>query len=100
MNTEYMMEMKELSCFEPERRYAILREIFDSLSEHIAVLDHTGSIVDTNASWRRFARENAHQNQCHLDCENYIEICDNAHGNNAEEARQAADYYQFTPPTR
>lgn len=43
------------SCFEPERRFKILRDIFDSLSEHIAVLDHTGRIVDANASWRRFA---------------------------------------------
>ena len=42
------------SCFEPERRFKILRDIFDSLSEHIAVLDHTGRIVDANASWRRF----------------------------------------------
>lgn len=91
MNEERMTKIKEYSAFEPERRYAIMREIFDSLSEHIAVLDHAGSIVDANASWRRFAKENTDQDQCLIDGENYIEICDNASGNNAEEARQAAD---------
>jgi diguanylate cyclase (GGDEF)-like protein/PAS domain S-box-containing protein len=85
-----MTGSEEYSCFEPERRYAILREIFDSLSEHIAVLDHAGCIVEANASWRRFAQENANQDQCRIDGENYIEVCENASGEHSAEALQAA----------
>lgn len=32
--------------------------IFDSLSEHIAVLDEDGVIIAVNEAWRRFSREN------------------------------------------
>lgn len=78
------------SCFEPERRFTILRDIFDSLSEHIAVLDHTGRIVDANASWRRFAAENSAEDQCRIEGENYIEVCENATGAFSEDARAAA----------
>lgn len=85
-----MTDADEHSCFEPERRYAILREIFDSLSEHIAVLDHAGCIVDANASWRRFARDNSGQDQCRIDDENYINVCEKASGAHAGDARQAA----------
>jgi len=85
-----MTEGDEHSCFEPERRYAILREIFDSLNEHIAVLDHSGCIVDANAGWRRFAQANADLDQCRIDGENYIDVCENASGDHAEEARLAA----------
>ncbi len=35
-----------------------LRSTLDALSAHIAVLDEEGTIVATNAAWRRFAREN------------------------------------------
>lgn len=86
-----MTEGDEHSCFEPERRYAILREIFDSLNEHIAVLDHSGCIVDANASWRRFARDNSSQDQCRIDGENYIDVCEHASGDHSLEARKAAD---------
>ncbi len=86
-----MTEGDEHSCFEPERRYAILREIFDSLNEHIAVLDHSGCIVDANAGWRRFARDNSSQDQCRIDGENYIDVCENASGDHSLEARKAAD---------
>lgn len=34
------------------------RAIMDSVSAEIAVLDHDGVIIATNASWRRFARDN------------------------------------------
>lgn len=77
-------------CFDQTRRYEILREIFDSLSEHVAVLDRQGRIVDTNRSWNRFARDNGLSDQCRLQGENYIEICDSSIGASAGEANQAA----------
>ncbi len=33
--------------------------IFDSLSEHVAVLDENGVIIAVNEAWRRYSRENA-----------------------------------------
>lgn len=37
---------------------ALKRAIFDSLTEHMAVLDAEGTIIAVNAAWRRFAAEN------------------------------------------
>ncbi|MBP9943332.1 MAG: diguanylate cyclase [Desulfomicrobium sp.] len=77
-------------CFDQTRRYEILREIFDSLSEHVAVLDREGCIVDTNLSWKRFAQDNSLSDQCRLQGENYIEVCDSSRGASAGEAQHAA----------
>lgn len=74
------------SCFEPQRRFEILRDIFDSLSEHIAVLDQDGRIVDANASWRRFVTENSGARSCRIEGENYIGVCENSTGDFSEEA--------------
>ena len=78
-------------CFYENRRFEIMREIFDSLSEHVAVLDRTGCIVDTNRSWKLFAQRNSQSDLCRLQTENYVEVCDSATGASAEEAREAAD---------
>jgi diguanylate cyclase (GGDEF)-like protein/PAS domain S-box-containing protein len=77
-------------CFDQTRRYEILREIFDSLSEHVAVLDPEGRIVDTNRSWNRFAQDNSLSDSCRVQTENYIEVCDCSTGVSAAEAKQAA----------
>jgi diguanylate cyclase (GGDEF)-like protein/PAS domain S-box-containing protein len=77
-------------CFDQTRRFEILREIFDSLSEHVAVIDREGCIVDTNRSWKRFAQDNSLSDQCRLQGENYIEVCDSSTGVSAGEARHAA----------
>jgi diguanylate cyclase (GGDEF)-like protein/PAS domain S-box-containing protein len=78
------------SCFEPQRRFEIMRDIFDSLSEHIAVLDLDGHIVDANASWRRFVAQNSGGKSCRIEGENYIGVCENSRGAFSEEARAAA----------
>jgi len=87
---ENEFELPVNSCFEPQRRFEILRDIFDSLSEHIAVLDQAGQIVDANASWRRFVAENSGAKSCSIEGENYIEVCENSTGAFCEEARAAA----------
>jgi diguanylate cyclase (GGDEF)-like protein/PAS domain S-box-containing protein len=72
------------------RRFEILREIFDSLSEHVAVIDREGRIVDTNRSWNLFGRRNG---QLEPSCSqgNYIGVCDRSFGASSEEAKQVAD---------
>ena len=90
MSTEFLSDESDV-CFDQARRFEILREIFDSLSEHVAVLDRDGCIVDTNLSWQRFAAGNSSPDQCRLQGENYIEVCDSSTGVAAKEARQAAN---------
>lgn len=89
MSTEILPADADV-CFDQTRRFEILREIFDSLSEHVAVLDREGCIVDTNRSWQRFAVENGTSDQCRLQSENYIEVCESSNGAASSEARQAA----------
>jgi diguanylate cyclase (GGDEF)-like protein/PAS domain S-box-containing protein len=88
--TDSEFEIPVDSCFEPQRRFEILRDIFDSLSEHIAVLDQDGRIVDANASWRRFVTENSGTSPCRIEGENYIRVCENSIGAFSEEACTAA----------
>lgn len=50
--------------------------VFDSLSEHVAVLDADGTIIGVNASWRRFAEANgAPLLAAESVGRNYLEIC-------------------------
>jgi len=64
--------------------------ILNALPAHIALLDTTGNIVSVNEAWRRFALENALHYPEHGVGVNYLDVCDNAHGNNAAEARGVA----------
>jgi len=47
--------------------------ILDSLSDHVAVLDPSGIIIQVNESWRRFARENGGIQD--FVGENYLDVC-------------------------
>jgi two-component system cell cycle sensor histidine kinase/response regulator CckA len=53
--------------------------IFDSLSEHVAVLDENGVIIAVNEAWRRFSRDNCGSaksaNPIGL---NYLQMCSEA----------------------
>ena len=52
------------------------RVIVDSLSTHVAVLDDSGVIVETNRAWQQFARENGMREP--VDCVgiNYLSTCE------------------------
>lgn len=68
-----------------------VQSVLDALPQHIAVLDHRGEIVATNAAWRRFGRENGLSGQ-DAACigVDYLAVCDKAAGRNAEGAQAAA----------
>jgi PAS domain S-box-containing protein len=51
---------------------AFLQEVFDALTSHICVVDHTGRIVITNAAWQQFADQNNGVGGCGG---NYLTIC-------------------------
>ncbi|WP_136805993.1 LuxR C-terminal-related transcriptional regulator [Desulfosediminicola flagellatus] len=54
--------------------------ILNSLDTHVAVLDGEGYILETNAAWQNFARDNGMQGA--IDCVgmNYLHICDQSKG--------------------
>lgn len=53
--------------------------IFDSLSEHIAVLDENGVILAVNEAWRRFSRENGGTlKSTNPIGTNYLQVCEEA----------------------
>jgi PAS domain S-box-containing protein len=62
--------------------------ILDSLPEHIAVLDKTGTIVAINRAWREFALYNGlGQNEVQSTIgTNYLDVCEAATGDCSEEA--------------
>ena len=51
-----------------------VKDILDSLSAHIAVLDTQGTITLVNAPWRRFAEQNGGNVSCQVGA-NYLEVC-------------------------
>jgi two-component system CheB/CheR fusion protein len=63
----------DVTAFHDARR---LQSILDALPEHIAVLDHGGSIIMVNAAWRRFAQANGDKALRHSGPGvNYLEVC-------------------------
>lgn len=53
-----------------------LEATIDALSKHIAVLDHTGTILKVNAAWRRFAEDNGLAAAGYGVGSNYLAVCD------------------------
>jgi diguanylate cyclase (GGDEF)-like protein/PAS domain S-box-containing protein len=68
------------------------RSTLDAVSEQLCVLDASGKIIYTNESWRRFYEENfvVPRNFTYGIGSNYLDICDQAIGDAAEEARRMA----------
>ena len=67
---------------------ALLKDVLDSLSAHIAVLDEQGKITAVNAAWRRFAERNGGDAAC-LPGVDYLAVCRRAStaADNAEAQR-------------
>ncbi|MCR9202124.1 MAG: PAS domain-containing protein [Planctomycetaceae bacterium] len=65
------------------------QSVLDSMDAHICILDDRGTIVDTNASWKRFAE---HNDGTGIGVgANYIEVCRGASGDCEDGAHTVAD---------
>nr|ART37902.1 F509 [uncultured bacterium] len=64
--------------------------ILNALPANIALLGSQGLIISVNNAWRRFGRVNEAQAPGHGVGVNYLEVCDNALGDDAAEAHQVA----------
>jgi PAS domain-containing protein len=65
--------------------------VLDSLSLRIAVVDDSGTILTVNRSWRDYARDNGADPQSACEGANYLRICDEAEGDEGDEARTFAE---------
>lgn len=64
--------------------------VLNSLSAHIAILDAEGVILETNEAWRCFANANHPGDEIDSVGDNYLAICEQAMGADADDAHQVA----------
>ncbi len=57
------------------QREQLLHAVFQSLSSHVVVLDHAGTITYASHSWEEFAGANNAQMDCVSVGANYLEVC-------------------------
>jgi PAS domain S-box-containing protein len=76
---------------EAQRRLAETHgAILNALPAHIALIDSKGVILEVNQSWRQFGTANGMQGPDFCAGRNYLEECERATGDCAEEARAGA----------
>ena len=80
---------KEKNPFRLTSRSAL--EIINSLSAHIAILDQNGTILATNEAWADFAKANKIRMRPDMVNVNYLEICDRALSDSAENAGEVSE---------
>ena len=68
----------------------ILRSTLDGLSAHIVLLDALGSILLVNKAWRQFAQQSGLAPALVCEGANYLRVCDEAIGQDADMAIQFA----------
>jgi PAS domain S-box-containing protein len=64
--------------------------ILNALPAHVALINSTGVIISVNEAWRRVATANALQGPAFAIGQNYLDCCERATGDCAEEAIAAA----------
>ena len=96
---KYRVKIKQLGETIPELKSAqnnsaatenVSRQILNSLSAHVAILDKHGTIIETNQAWKKFALGNGLQGFPDSININYLQICDTANGEFSEQACEAA----------
>lgn len=65
--------------------------ILNALPSQIALLDTNGVILTVNEAWRRFATANVLQSEDFFVGQNYLCVCESAHGDCAQEAQAVAN---------
>jgi DNA-binding CsgD family transcriptional regulator len=69
----------------------LARTVIDSLSAHIAILDETGVILETNKAWQTFAQKSGIPMTFDHRGVNYLTICDATTGDEAADAGRVAE---------
>ena len=67
----------------------LYREVVNSISAHVAIIDEEGIILETNRTWDQFASDNEMQDSFQSVGTNYLNICQLASDDKSEEAAEA-----------
>lgn len=81
----------DASCDPCEFIDPLAKTVLNSLSAHIAIIDHKGVILETNRAWQAYAGRGGKQKPPSFIGVNYLEICDAATGDEAQDARVVAN---------
>ncbi|WP_067561516.1 sensor domain-containing protein [Halofilum ochraceum] len=73
-----------------ERVLETRQKLINALPAHIALLDVEGNVLDVNQQWRHYGAANGGSDPDYGIGQNYLAICNNAQGQNGEEADQVA----------
>ncbi|MBK1716085.1 ATP-binding protein [Thiocystis violacea] len=68
---------------------ALMKDVLDALTAHLAVLDDQGVITLVNAAWRRFAKQNGGNGSCQPGT-NYLAVCRRAIRDTSDPYAQAS----------
>lgn len=67
-----------------------VQSILDAIPTEVGVLDETGRIVTVNRAWQQFGWENGMPREFTMEGVNYLEVCETATGEGAEDAAVVA----------
>ena len=89
---ELLERLRSLELEKDRRRDAerFAEAVLNSLSAHIAILDEKGVIIETNRAWKEFARANEIRMRPDTLSVNYIQLCESAVGDWAQQASEVA----------
>ena len=63
----------------------LYKEVVDSISAHVAIIDEKGIILETNRAWDQFANDNEMEETFQSVGANYLNICELAPDDQSEE---------------
>lgn len=66
----------------------LYKEIVNSISAHVAIIDNKGVILETNQAWKNYAQENGMPETFDSEGTNYLSICEAATLNLEDDASQ------------
>jgi DNA-binding CsgD family transcriptional regulator len=69
----------------------LARTVLNSLSAHIAIIDESGIILETNAAWREYAKQSGMPENYDGKGVNYLAVCDATVGPDADDAANVAE---------
>ena len=72
----------------------LYREVVNSISAHVAIIDGEGVILETNRAWDEFANENEIEQSFQSIGTNYLNICDVATDLESEDSVEASEVAQ------
>ena len=72
----------------------LYREVVNSISAHVAIIDGEGVILETNRAWDEFANENEIEQSFQSIGTNYLNICDVATDLESEDSVEAGEVAQ------